>query len=73
MAIIFAFHTGKPIVEIAAVERAINNLLNIMSPESLLLGEMLVIKPDKGFKMVRHALVTIGILRVMRPVNGCEQ
>ena len=33
---VFAFHTGKPVVEIAAVEIAIDHLLEIGTPEPVL-------------------------------------
>jgi hypothetical protein len=36
MPAVFAFHTGKTVVQIAAVEIAINNLLDIRPPESIL-------------------------------------
>ncbi len=36
MAAIFAFHTGKAVVEIAAVQIPVNDLLNIRSPEAVL-------------------------------------
>jgi hypothetical protein len=52
MAAIFAFHQGKAVVQITPIEIAIDHLLDIRPPESVLSGEMLVIKPDKGFKMV---------------------
>ncbi len=36
MAAIYALHASKPVVEIAAIEIAVNNLLKIRSPESVL-------------------------------------
>ena len=42
-------HAGKPVVQIAAIEPAIDHLLDMGPPESLLPGEMLIINPDKGF------------------------
>jgi hypothetical protein len=36
MAAIFAFHTGKTIVQVAAVEIAVNHLLNVGPPKSIL-------------------------------------
>ncbi|MDO9228236.1 MAG: hypothetical protein Q7U03_01600, partial [Syntrophales bacterium] len=50
MAAIFAFHAGKAVVQIAAIEIAIDYLLDIGPPEAVLPGEMLVIDPDKGLK-----------------------
>jgi len=36
MAAIFAFHTGKAVVQIAAIQIPMNNLLDIRPPESVL-------------------------------------
>jgi hypothetical protein len=36
MAAVFAFHTGKAVVQIAAIEIAIDHLLDIRPPESIL-------------------------------------
>jgi hypothetical protein len=36
VAAVFAFHTGKPVVDVAAIEIAINYLLDIRPPESIL-------------------------------------
>ena len=59
VAAIFAFHAGKAVVQIAAIEITIDHLLDIGPPESVLPGEMLVIDPDKGFKVVLHTAVII--------------
>jgi hypothetical protein len=70
MAAIFAFHTGKAVVQIAAIEIAIDHLLDIGPPESVLPGEMLVIDPDKGFKIVLYTAVVIRRLRISWTING---
>ena len=49
MAAILAFNTGKAVVQIAAIEIAIDYLLDIGPPEAVLPGEMLVIDPEKDF------------------------
>ena len=36
MAAVFAFHAGKPVVQIAAIEIAIDHLLDIWPPETVL-------------------------------------
>jgi len=36
MAAIFAFHAGKPVVQIAAIEIAVDHLLDIGPPEAVL-------------------------------------
>jgi hypothetical protein len=57
---IFAFHAGKAVAQIAAVEIPIDHLLDIGPPETVLPGKILLIDPDKGFKVVFHAAVIIG-------------
>jgi len=59
MTAVFTFHTGKAVMQIAAVEITIDHLLDIGPPESVLPGEMLVINPDKGFKIVLYTAVVI--------------
>ena len=59
MAAVFTFHTGKPVVQITAVEITIDHLLDIWPPEAVLPGEMLVIDLDKGFKIVLYTAVVI--------------
>jgi hypothetical protein len=60
MAVVFAFHAGKAVVEMAAVEIAIDHLLDIGSPETILLLEIIIVDFDKSFKMVLHTAVIIG-------------
>jgi hypothetical protein len=47
-------------VQIAAIEITIDHLLDIGPPESVLPGEMLIIDPNKGLKIVLYAAVIIG-------------
>jgi hypothetical protein len=70
MAAVFTFHAGKPVVQIAALEIAIDHLLDIGPPESVLPREMLVIDPDKGFKIVLYAAVVIRRLRISWTIHG---
>jgi hypothetical protein len=70
MAAILAFHTGKAVVQIAAIQIPVNNLLQIGPPESVLPGEMLVIDPDKGLEIVLHAAVVNRRLRISWTINS---
>jgi hypothetical protein len=70
MAAVFAFHTGKTVVQIAAVEVAIDHLLDIWPPETVLTRKILIIDPDEGLKIVIHAAVIIGSLGISGPING---
>jgi hypothetical protein len=67
---VITFDTGKAIVRIATVEIAIDHLLNIWPPESVLPGEMLVINPDKDFKIVLYTVVVIRRLRITWMINS---
>jgi len=60
MAAILAFDAGEAVVRIAAVEITIDHLLDIGPPEAVLPGEVFVVDPDKGLKIVLHAVVIIG-------------
>jgi hypothetical protein len=64
MAAVLAFHTGKAVVQVTAIEITIDHLLDIGPPEAVLPGEMIIIDPDKGLEIVLHASVIIGRLRI---------
>jgi len=66
---VFAFHSGKSLMQIAVIEIPINDLLQTRSPESVLPGEMIIIDPDEGVKIVLYAAVVIGSLWIARPVQ----
>jgi len=68
MAAVFAFHAGKPVVQITAIEITIDHLLDIGPPESVMTGKLFLIDLDKGFKIVLYAAVIIRILRAAGPV-----
>jgi hypothetical protein len=73
MAAIFAFHTGKALAQIVAIEITVDHLFNVRPPESVLSCEMFIIRLDKNFKIVLHAVVIIRILRSAGLVYGCRQ
>ena len=73
MTAVFTLHAGEAIVQIAAVEVPVNDLLQMRSPEAVLPGEMIVIDPDKGLEVVLHAAVIIRILRVSGAINSGRQ
>ena len=52
-------YSGKAVVQIAAIEITIYNLLEITPPEAILPCEMFIIVPDKGFKIVLYTTVII--------------
>ncbi|MFZ3114518.1 MAG: hypothetical protein WA133_02200 [Syntrophales bacterium] len=70
MATVFTFHTGKAIVQITAIEIAIDYLLDIGPPESVLPGEIVIKDLEKGFKIIFNAAVVIRILRTSWAING---
>jgi hypothetical protein len=73
MAAIFALHTGKAVVQIAAVEITVNDPLKIWPPETILTGEPLVINMNKGFEVVLNAAVIIRILRASGAIDCGRQ
>jgi len=66
----FTLHAGKAVMQVAAIEVSINDLFQIVSPETVLPGEMLIIYLDEGFKMIFHAPVIIRRLRITGVING---
>jgi hypothetical protein len=64
MAAILAFHTGKAVVQIAAIQIPINHLLNVRPPEPVLSLTMFIVDLDKSFKIVLYAVVIIGQLGI---------
>ena len=70
MAAVFTFHAGKAVVQITAIEVAVDHLLDIRPPEAVLPGEILVIDPDKGLKIVLDTAIVTRILRISWTING---
>ena len=73
MAAVFAFHTGKTLLQITAIQIPVDHLVNIRPPETMLPRELFNIALHKGFKIILYTMIIIGILRVAGPVNGCGQ
>jgi hypothetical protein len=57
-------------VQIAAVEITIDHLFDIGPPEAVISGKPAVINLHEGFKVILHAAVIIGCLRISGPING---
>ena len=70
MAAIRAFHPGKAVVEVAAFQVALNDLLEVGPPEPVPPFEPLLVDLNKGLKMVFHTPVIIGGLGFPGAVNG---
>jgi hypothetical protein len=70
MVAIPALHPGKAVVQVATVQVAVNDLLEVRPPEPVRPFEPLLVKLNKGLKMVLHAPVIIRRLRVPGTVNG---
>ena len=60
MATVFTFHTGKAVMQVTAIEIAIDHLLDIGPPEAVLPGKMIVVDLHKGLNIVLRAAVKIG-------------
>jgi hypothetical protein len=58
VAAVFAFHTGKPVVDLAAIQIPINHLLDVRSPESVLFSVPDGVKTNPKFVPVIFAPLT---------------
>ena len=70
MVAIPALHPGKAVVQVAAIQVAVNDLLEVGAPEPVRPFEPLLVELNKVLKMVLHAPVIIRRLRVPGTVNG---
>ncbi len=68
MAAVFAFHTDKAVVQIAAIKVTINDLLHIWPGESILLLESLFVNVKQRFKNIFYAVIIISVLWMAWPV-----
>jgi hypothetical protein len=69
MAAVSTFHPGKTVVQIAAVEIAIDHLLDVGPPESVLPRKTLLIDLNKDLEAVFNAAVIIRILRASGAID----
>jgi hypothetical protein len=65
-----AFHVGKAVVQVAAVQVPVDDLPEIGTEESVRPPEPLFVSPDEGFKMILNASIIIGCPRISRPIYG---
>jgi hypothetical protein len=70
MVAIPTLHPGKAVVQVAALQVAVNDLLEVGTPEPVWFFEPFLIDLNKGLKMVLHAPVIIRRLRIPGTVNG---
>jgi len=73
MAVAFAFHSVKAVVQIAAIEITVDQLLDIRPPKSVLTWEMFIINLYEGFKMIVYATVIIRLLWTAGLLNAGGQ
>jgi hypothetical protein len=69
MTAIPAAHARKAVVQVAAVQVAIDHLPDIGPEKPVPAVEALFIDLLEGFKMILHALVVRGVLRLSLPMN----
>jgi hypothetical protein len=69
---VFTAHAGKAIVQNAAVQAAVNHLLDIRTVKTILSLKPICIYLFKRFKVVLYALVIWRALRIALPVNRCR-
>jgi len=70
MVAIPALYPGKAVVQVAALQVAVNDLPKVGPPETVPPFETFLINLNKGLKMVFHAPVIIGRLGIPGTVNG---
>ena len=70
MLTIRAFHPGKAVMQVAAFQIAVNDLLEVRPPEPVPPFEPLLVDLNKGLQMIFHAPVIIGSLGIPGAVNG---
>ena len=70
MVAIPALHPGKAVVQVATVQVAVNDLLEVGPPEPVRPFKMLFIDLDEALEVVLHAPIIIRRLRVPGTVNG---
>ena len=68
---VFAFHSGKAVVQIAALQIPVNDLLQIGAPEAVLPGKMLIVDTDEDLKIVLYSTIVIGQLGISGAVDCC--
>ena len=70
MATITAFNAGEAIMEISAVEKSVDDLFNMRTPEAELLGKAIVVNPDELFKIVFDTAIPARSLRIAWSIDG---
>lgn len=70
MVAIFAFNTGKAIMEDATVKIAINDLSHIGPEKAILLGKALIVDLFQRFEIVLNALIILRVLWFTWLING---
>jgi hypothetical protein len=70
MVAIPALYPGKAVVQVATFQVAVNDLLEVETPEPVRPFEPLLVDLNKGLKMVLHAPIIIRRLRIPGTVNG---
>jgi len=73
MAAIFAFHAGKSVMEINAIEVAVYHLLDIGLPKAVFFGKVSIINLNKRFKTVFDATIIIGVERMFQLSGGISR
>ena len=69
MTAIATFDAGKAMVKVATVEKLVNNLLNVRSPETEFCRESIIVDADKLFEIVFDAAIPNGGFRTTRMVD----
>jgi len=59
MAAVFAFHAGKAVAQIAAIQITADYLFDIGPPETIISGKPVIIDLHQGFKIVLYTVIIV--------------
>ena len=71
MVAVSAFPPGKTVTQVAAVQVQVNDLLKIGTKEAVSPLKPFFVPLDEGLKMILHATIIVGCLRMTKPSIGC--
>ena len=69
MVAVLALHPGKAVVQVAAIQIAVNGFLEIGTKKSVGPLESFLVNLDEGFQMILDTTIIIGSLRIAGPVH----
>jgi hypothetical protein len=68
MAAVFASHTGKSVMEDAAIQETVNHLFDVGAKKATPFGKTVVVDLFKSLKVVLNAFIVLGFLWLARAI-----